>query len=241
MLKVAKRVMEEEGAEFVVTGEVLGQRPKSQHFKAMRQAAEESGLGDRLVRPLCARLLPDTWPVKQGWIRTGDLLALQGRGRHEQMALAVQYGVGEYPQPAGGCILTEKPYAARVRDAFHHLGRDAVGVTQFRLFRHGRHFRLSEDLKLIVGRDQAENETLTEMAGDRLRLDPVDTMGPTALIEGNPSQEDLERCAALVARYCDHTPGTRVRLRVAQEEAVREIEVVPLSPEDPRIAAWRID
>mgnify|MGYP000060268068 CR=1 FL=1 len=239
MLKVAKRVMVEEGAGFVVTGEVLGQRPKSQQLPAMRQAAEESGLGDRLVRPLSGRLLPESWPVKQGWIRAGDLLALQGRGRQEQMALARQYGIEQYPQPAGGCILVEKPYAARVRDAFDYLGRDAVGVTQFRLFRHGRHFRLSGDVKLIIGRDQAENERLTALAGDRFRVEPIEAMGPTALIEGEPNDQELDLCGALVARYSDHVPGVPLRLRVVRGEKAKEIEVMPMSPDDPRMDAWR--
>jgi len=128
MLRVAKRVMEEEGAHFVVTGEVLGQRPKSQHYKALLEAAEESGLGDRLVRPLSANLLPDTRPVKEGWIHRESLLAIEGRSRGMQVALAKELGIADYPQPAGGCLLVEKVYAARLRDAFDHQGRDAVGL-----------------------------------------------------------------------------------------------------------------
>ncbi|MBU1050522.1 hypothetical protein KKG90_10940, partial [Candidatus Bipolaricaulota bacterium] len=148
MLRIARRVMEENGAAFVVTGEVLGQRPKSQHYKALLQAAEESGLGSRLVRPLCAQLLPETFPVTEGWIKQSDLLAIQGRTRGEQMRLAASYGVSDYPQPAGGCVLIEKAYANRVRDAFSHLGKDVVGLTQFRLFGLGRHLRMDEDVKV---------------------------------------------------------------------------------------------
>jgi tRNA-uridine 2-sulfurtransferase len=240
MLKVAKRVMEAEGAEFIVTGEVLGQRPKSQQLKALMQAAEESGLGDRLVRPLSARHLPETWPVKLGWIREGDLLAFHGRSRQEQMALAAQYGILEYPQPAGGCILIEPTYAARVRDAFRHLGRDEVGVLQFRLFRYGRQFRLSETVKVIVGRHQAENEALTALAGDRMRVDPVDVMGPTSLIEGTPTEDELVLCFRLCARYCDHAPGDRVCMQGIRGDTERVISVDPLPADDPRIAAWRI-
>ena len=240
MLKIAKQVMEEEEAQFVVTGEVLGQRPKSQHFKALLQAAEESGLGDRLLRPLCARHLPDTLPVQEGWIQREDLLAIQGRSRQEQMRLAEEFGVSDYPQPAGGCVLIEKAYAKRVRDAFLHLGKDEVGLTQFRLFRYGRHFRISDDVKIIVGRNQQENEKLATLAQGRLRIDPLEVMGPTTLVEGLPTDEQLRLCCSLAARYCDHEAGVEVRLQVVSKEAEWVLNVIPLALDDPRILEWRI-
>ena len=240
MLKVAKRVMDEEGAQFVVTGEVLGQRPKSQHRSALLRAAEESGLGGRLLRPLCAQHLPETLPVKEGWIRQEDLLAIQGRSRHEQMKLAETLGVTDYPQPAGGCILIEKTYAARVRDAFDHLGVDAVDLTQFRLFHLGRHFRIAERVKLIVGRDQGENETLATFAEGRILLDPVDVPGPTSLIEGSPTEEQLALCGAIAARYCDHETDGPLRLRVIHGDSSDILTVRPLEQTDARISEWRI-
>jgi tRNA-specific 2-thiouridylase len=240
MLKIAKRVMEEEGALFVVTGEVLGQRPKSQHFKALLQAAEESGLGDRLLRPLCAQLLPDTLPVTEGWIQRDDLLAIQGRSRGAQMRLAEEFGVSDYPQPAGGCVLIEKAYAGRVRDAFGHLGKDDVGLTQFRLFGLGRHSRIAEDVKVIVGRNYEENEQLAMLSEGRLRIDPLDVMGPTSLVDGAPSEEQLLICCSLAARYCDHQAGIEVRLKVVSRDDERVLSVLPLSKDDPRILEWRI-
>ncbi|MFC2081624.1 hypothetical protein ACFLR0_00360 [Candidatus Bipolaricaulota bacterium] len=240
MLKVAKRVMEERGAQFVVTGEVLGQRPKSQHHGALLQAAEESGLGDRLLRPLCANLLPETLPVKQGWLKREDLLSIQGRSRQQQMALAKELGVDDYPQPAGGCVLIEKAYAARVRDAFDHVGRDVVGVDEFRLLRLGRHFRMSEGVKLIVGRNHDENQRLAGHAPGRLRLNPVDVMGPTALVEGAPSDDELQLCGQLVARYCDHAGRASIPLEVSSDSGQRTLDAAPLDADDPRIAHWRI-
>ena len=240
MLKIAKQVMEEEAAAFVVTGEVLGQRPKSQHYKALLQAAEESGLGDRLLRPLCAQLLPDTLPVIEGWIHRDELLAIQGRSRGAQMQLAEEFGVSDYPQPAGGCVLIEKAYAGRVRDAFGHLGKDEVGLTQFRLFHFGRHFRLAENVKVIVGRNHEENEQLARLSEGRLRIDPLDVMGPTTLVEGSPSDEQLQVCCALAARYCDHEAGVELRLKVASQDGERVLSVAPLSIDDPRILEWRI-
>jgi len=240
MLKVAKRVMEEREAQFVVTGEVLGQRPKSQHRRALLQAAEESGLGDRLLRPLCANLLPETLPVKEGWIRKADLFSIHGRSRQQQMELAKEFGVDDYPQPAGGCILIEKAYAARVRDAFDHVGRDTVDLDGFRLLMLGRHFRLSEDTKLIVGRNQEENERLAAYAHGRLRIDPADAMGPTALIEGSPSDQELRLACGLVARYSDHEDRGTIPMTVLSESGERTIEAAPLDPADPRIARLRI-
>jgi len=240
MLKIAKQVMEEEAAAFVVTGEVLGQRPKSQHYKALLQAAEESGLGERLLRPLCAQLLPDTLPVIEGWIHRDELLAIQGRSRGTQMQLAEEFGVSDYPQPAGGCVLIEKAYAGRVRDAFGHLGKDEVGLTQFRLFHFGRHFRLAENVKVIVGRNHEENEQLARLSEGRLRIDPLDVMGPTTLVEGSPSDEQLQVCCALAARYCDHEAGVELRLKVASQDGERVLSIVPLSIDDPRILEWRI-
>ena len=241
MFQVAKRVMEEEGAHFVISGEVLGQRPKSQHYKALLEVAEESGLGTRLVRPLSANLLPDTLPVERGWLRREDLLSIQGRSRNEQVALAARFGVVDFPQPAGGCLLTEKVYAARVRDAFSHTGKDNVGPAEFRLLSLGRHFRLSESVKVIVGRDERENAALAELAGGRVRIDPVDVMGPTILVEGTPSEADVALAGALGARYADHAGQGRVRLRVSQPGGDRVIDVEPLDPADPRLTAWRLD
>ena len=240
MLKIAGRVMEEEGAQFVVTGEVLGQRPKSQHHRALLRAAEESGLGDRLIRPLSANLLPDTLPVKEGWLRRADLLAIEGRSRKQQMALAKQLGVTGYPQPAGGCVLIEKAYTARVRDAFAHAGRENVDVEAFRLLKVGRHFRISDRAKAIVGRNEGENEALEGFVGGRIRIEAADVMGPTTLVEGDPSEDDLLLAAALTARYSDHAGRAAIPMAIVGRGQERTVDAVPLDDDDPRIAEWRI-
>jgi len=240
LLKVAKRVMEEEGAQFVISGEVLGQRPKSQQLREMMRVQEETGLGDRLLRPLSANLLPDTLPVKEAWLRREDLLSIHGRTRHEQMALAATFGITGYPQPAGGCLLTEKTYAARVRDAFDHLGRDRVDLEQFRLLRIGRHFRLSDDAKVIVGRNHTENTQLDAFAEGRTRLEPVAVMGPTSLVEGTPTAEEIALAASLAARYCDVDTGETVSFDVRDASGARTLDARALDADDPRISAWRI-
>jgi hypothetical protein len=242
MLRIGKRVMEDEGADFVVSGEVLGQRPKSQHYRALCDVAEESGLHDRLVRPLSANLLPETLPVREGWLRRDDLLSLSGRGRESQLALAAQFGIQDFPQPAGGCLLTEKAYGARVLDAFAHLGKNAVTREEFEILRVGRHFRLSEETKVIVGRDEGENEALTARAGGRILIEPsLGVMGPSSLVEGKPTEEELQLAASLAARYCDHGSDSRVAMEVTADGARRTIVVSPLDAADPRLSEWRIE
>jgi tRNA-specific 2-thiouridylase len=242
MLRVGQRVMEEENADFVVTGEVLGQRPKSQHYGALRDVAEESGLGERLVRPLSANLLPETLPVREGWLRREDLLSLRGRGREPQFALAAEFGIRDFPQPAGGCLLTEKAYAARVFDAFAHLGKDAVGEDEFSILCVGRHFRLSDRVKVVVGRDEGENEFLAGFAAGRiLVLPPPDVMGPSALIEGSPTEEELRVAASLVARYCDHEGDAPIEMDIVDNGTHRTVAAAPLEAADSRFTEWRIE
>jgi len=240
LLRIAKRVMEEEGAQFVITGEVLNQRPMSQHRSALDVVAEESGLSDRLLRPLCANLLPETLPVRMGWISRDDLYSFSGRSRREQVALAERLGITGYQQPAGGCLLTERVYAARLRDAFEHSDKKGMGIDQFRLLRFGRHFRLSERTKAIVGRNEGENEVLSGFSQGRILIEPIDLMGPTTLVEGEPTEEEILLAAALTARYADSEPGRPARFRVSADGSEREVSVIPLERDDPRIPSWRI-
>ncbi len=242
MLRIGKQVMEEEGADFVVSGEVLGQRPKSQHYGALCDVAKESGLGDLLVRPLSANLLPETLPVREGWLRREDLLSVRGRGREAQLALAAEFGIEDFPQPAGGCLLTEKAYGARVFDAFDHVGADAVGRAEFEILRVGRHFRLSERMKVVVGRDEGENAILVGYAGGRTLIDPpLSVMGPSSLVEGDPSEEELSLAASLAARYCDHAGTTPIAMDVTTKGERRTVVVAPLDAADPRLSEWRVE
>ncbi len=241
MLKAAKRVMEEEGAQFVVTGEVLGQRPMSQHRRSLELVAEESGLGDRLLRPLSANRLPDTLPVRKEWIQRDHLLDLCGRSRHEQIALAARLGITEYPQPAGGCLLLEKAFAARLNDAFAHIGKDVMTKEDFLLLRYGRQFRLSDCAKVIVGRNERENGILSGFAAGRIVIEPHDVVGPLSLVEGSPSRDEVLLSACLAARYCDHNNATTLSMRISRSGEEKIAEVAPLDSNDPRLLCWRID
>lgn len=241
MARTAGKVMEEEGASFAVTGEVLGQRPMSQHRRALDLVAAESGLGDRLVRPLSGRLLGPTLPERMGWVRREHWLDIQGRSRQRQLALAREWGLTEFGQPAGGCcLLLTRPYAVRVRDAFAARGRGALTQEDFALLRHGRHFRISPTVKTIVGRNEQENAILEGFANGRWAISFPTVPGPVALVEGDPAAEELELAACLAARYSDAPPGRPVTVRLAHNGETRELSVVPLSPSDPRIAQWML-
>ncbi len=241
MARKAGEVMAAEGASFVVTGEVLGQRPMSQHRRALDLVAEESGLGDRLVRPLSGRLLPATFPEKVGWVRREDWLDIQGKSRKRQLALAREGGLTEFVQPSGGCcLLLTKPYAARLRDAFATRGGANLTGEEFALLRFGRHFRLSPTVKVIVGRNESENAVLAEFSPGRWILAFPSVPGPVALVEGPPTDEELELAARLAARYSDARPDEPVTVKLSHEDSVRELAVIPLTADDPRIAGWKL-
>jgi tRNA U34 2-thiouridine synthase MnmA/TrmU len=230
MLRKAKELMSEIGADFVVTGEVLGQRPMSQRPDTLRLIERQSGLDGLLLRPLSALLMDPSIPEQEGWVRREDLLAISGRSRRELLRLAEIKGVRGYATPAGGCLLTDPAFAPKVRDlithamlTLHEAGR--LGV--------GRHFRLDGGSKLIVGRNEDENNDLTETAeeSDRVLTTP-ECPGPTGILIGDASAADEETAARIVARYSDGRLAGRVKIRIRSRAGERVEEVSPLDPED---------
>jgi tRNA U34 2-thiouridine synthase MnmA/TrmU len=203
MLTKARQHMERVGADFVITGEVLGQRPMSQYWRTLQLLEKESGLDGLLLRPLSAKLLPPTVAEQEGWVDRDRLCGFSGRSRKPQMQLAEDMGLRGYPQPAGGCLLTDANVARRLRDAVHHTDPDTLGPEDMTLLATGRHFRVSEQAKCIVGRDEAENRYLDEVRRDRGRMAARDHMGPVTLVEGMPSESDVRMIARITARYSD--------------------------------------
>jgi len=201
MLKEAKKYAREIGASFVFTGEVLDERPMSQHYPALRVIEQESGLKGRLLRPLSARLLPATIVQKKGVIDGAKLMAIRGRSRKPQIALAREFGVTSYPSPAGGCLLTEAEFARRLRDLFQH--RKRCSVVDVALLRLGRHFRLGEN-KIIVGRNEKENKALVAgKAGSDYVFEAPDIAGPITLLQGRKTKKAIAVAAGLTAFYSD--------------------------------------
>ncbi len=207
MFRRAGQLMEAENYDFLFTGEVLGERPMSQNRKALVTVAETSGYADLIVRPLSAQLLAQTEVERKGLVDRQRLLALHGRGRKVQMALAEKYGITDYPTPAGGCLLTEKQFSLRLTDLLTHNSGD-VSVRDVEFLKEGRHFRLSERVKLVCGRNRTENLRVRELA----RLDDVvmsshGVPGPTAVLIGPADEDVLEVAASLVVRYSDLPTG----------------------------------
>ena len=241
MLGRAKKYMEEHDAQFVFTGEVLGQRPMSQYRKALDIVAEESGLGRLLVRPLSAKLLPATIPEENGWIQREKLAAISGRSRKEQYRLAEEIGVSVYSQPAGGCCsLADVSYGKKFRDLLNHREGDTIPtLDDVILLKVGRHFRPSDQMKVVVGRDEVENKFLERYADEkRAMLTSIDVVGPVTIAEGHLNSRELETAAAITARYADHEGAEKVRVKYELGELCGVLEVHPLKPE--QIDAWRI-
>lgn len=199
MLKKAREIMEKEGYGFIITGEVLGERPMSQRREALNMILRDSGLKGYLLRPLSAKLLEETVPEKEGIIDRNGLLAIKGRSRKPQMELAEKYGIKRIAQPAGGCLLTDPGFTARVKDLMAHGQLDDDNI---QLLKVGRHFRLDEKTKAVVGRDEKENDRLLGLKKEKdavLRL--VEDPGPYAILRGDISAENLQKAAALVAGH----------------------------------------
>jgi tRNA U34 2-thiouridine synthase MnmA/TrmU len=203
MFKKARRFMEECGASFIITGEVLSQRPMSQKRHQFKLIERESGLEGLVLRPLSAGRLEETVAEKMGWVDRNRLLRIAGRGRKEQFALAGQFGIQDYPCPAGGCLLTDPNFCRRLKDLMTY--KPDFNLSDIQLLKLGRHFRISPACKLIVGRNEGENNTLIGlgMNTDLIFMPSEGMAGPTALGSGNFSQEDKQTAAAIVKRYCD--------------------------------------
>ena len=227
-MKRAKEIAEQVGARGLATGEVLGQRPFSQRRSAMRLIERKAGVEGKVVRPLCAKLLPPSQLETEGTVDREKLYAIRGRGRKIQMKLAEEFGIKDYPPPAGGCLLTDPGYARRFFDAHEH-GELDLEMTQ--LLKIGRHFRINGH-KLIIGRNQHENELLEKFFSQWwILLEPKDIKGPSALLIIEADRETIELGAKIVARYCRTEEPIKVEAKFPEGKTLT-IEASPLPPEE---------
>lgn len=201
MLHLAGKTMEQIGAAFLLTGEVLGQRPMSQTRQSLYVVAKNSGYADYILRPLSAQLLDPIKAEREGLIDRRQLLDISGRGRKEQMRLADEFGIRRYPPPAGGCLLTDPMFSRRLRDLLAR--REDRQTRDYDLLKYGRHFRTPAGVKIIVGRNNADNEALRRLTENSdLIFNMAAYPGPYVLIPyGDESAKDF--AAALCVRYSD--------------------------------------
>jgi tRNA-uridine 2-sulfurtransferase len=222
MYEAAKDHMEAIGASYLVTGEVLSQRPMSQHRHALRTIEEESNLIGKVIRPLSAGKLPPSDAETSGFIDRSKLRSIAGRSRKEQLALAKEFGIQDPPNSAGGCLLTDPCFSKRVKDLFEHT--DGVPtLNDVELLKVGRHFRLSTDSKLIVGRNQSENEMMKILClGDDFSLEAIEFTGPLGILrikKDSDLRNDLMPIAGgIVGRYSDAPRGQIVKLTVFHQQ-----------------------
>jgi tRNA-uridine 2-sulfurtransferase len=233
MLAKAKELAKEIKADFVFTGEVVGQRAICQNKRSLKQIEKAVGLDGRLLRPLSAKLLDPTIPELTGLVRRERLLDLKGRSRRRQIRLAHEFGIFDYPIPGAGCMLLDKNFAARARDA---VQQDQLVLPEVELLKYGRHFRLDSGAKVVVGRNEAENKRLEELArADDVLCKPGEVMGPVAILRSHKkTKKDTEITARICARYSDAPAGKSLKLSCAG----KGVSVKPYKDED--FAIWRV-
>ncbi len=241
MVDKAHEWLEAHGFDFIITGEVIGQRPMSQRKDTMPVVARDSGAGDRLVRPLCARNLPPTLPELEGWLDRDKLFGFNGRSRKPQMALAAQYGFEGYAQPAGGCcFLTDKQYSVKLEDLWKTRGTREYDLDDIMLLKVGRHLRPRADFKVIVGREEGENRFMEGYRKRFVHMIPVSHVGPLVLLDGEIDDAAIELAARLTARFSKGRDAELVTVEVNNREGgSRRLDVAPI-PADDIPAAWYI-
>ena len=241
MVRKAHQWMREHGFDFIVTGEVIGQRPMSQRRDTLPVVQRESGVEDLLLRPLCAKNLPETLPEREGWVDRERLYGFSGRSRKPQMALAASFGIEGYAQPAGGCcFLTDAAYSAKLADLWRSRGERRYDLDDIMLLKVGRHLRPNPRFKVIVARDAGETRYLQGYRQRFVHLEMTSHSGPLALVDGEATRADLELAARITARYGQGREADRVAFRVQRPEGGSfDLEVVPLAP-DAIPAAWHV-
>ncbi|NOZ11950.1 MAG: tRNA (5-methylaminomethyl-2-thiouridylate)-methyltransferase [Gammaproteobacteria bacterium] len=241
MVRKANEWVNAHGFDFIITGEVIGQRPMSQRRDTMPVIAQESGAEDRLLRPLCAKLLPETLPEREAWVDRDALYDFNGRSRKPQIALAKQFGIEDYAQPAGGCcFLTDEKYSDKLRDLWATQGEKRYEIDDIMLLKVGRHLRPRPNFKLIIGRDSGENNYLKGYRHRFTYMYGTSHNGPLVLIEGQTSDSDLELAARITARFGQGRDADNVHIDVVEQTgSPRHFEVTPLTSNEMQ-EAWYI-
>jgi len=234
MVDKAREWIEEHGFDFIITGEVIGQRPMSQRKDTMQVIARDSGAEDRLVRPLCAKNQPVTMPETRGWLDRDQLYGFNGRSRKPQMELAEKFGFEDYAQPAGGCcFLTDKQYSVKLADLWATRGTREYDLDDIMLLKVGRHLRPRPNFKIIVGREEGENRFLEGYRKRYVHMIPRSHSGPLVLLDGELTAGDIELAARLTARFSKGRDAEQVTIEVNPMDAdAYRFDVLPLTADE---------
>ncbi len=241
MVRKAYEWTQQHGFDFIITGEVMGQRPMSQRKDTMPVVQRESGAGDLLLRPLCARRLPPTLPEREGWVDRDKLFDFTGRSRKPQMALAKQFGFTDYATPAGGCcFLTDKAYSDKLVDMWQHRSSRDYQLDDIMLLKVGRHLRPRPHFKMIISREEGEGKFLEGYRKQYIHLRSHSHGGPLVLIDGEVNQDDIYLAARIAARYGQGRKAEQVEIEVISPDEQQQILIVQPLEEDEIPSEWHI-
>ncbi|MCK5075225.1 MAG: tRNA 4-thiouridine(8) synthase ThiI, partial [Calditrichia bacterium] len=240
MINKAKEIMEEKNAHFVYTGEVSGQRPMSQNLQTLKRIENESILDRLLLRPLSAKHLPVTIAEEKGWVDREKLLDIHGRSRVVQIELAQKYGIMDYEQPAGGCILTDQSYGLRMKDLLDHNKGQNPDWREIELLSGGRVFRLSEDTKIVVGRNESDNTYLENYADSYPYLEVDEVYGsPITMILGPVSEKRIEMAAGITVAYSSAPKDIPVEVNLTHPGKA-SVKIIAEAIEKDEFFKWKI-
>lgn len=217
MFSKAGEVLKDKGFDFLFSGEVLGQRPKSQNKNSLRYVEKNSGFDGQILRPLSAKLLPETLVEQKGMVDREQLMNISGRSRKIQMQMAREFGVKEYPAPAGGCLLTDKIFSSRLKDLMNT--QKNFNARELYFLKYGRHFRLDSKTKVIAGRSKNDNKHLLNYfdKDKDILLKHVKLPGPDVILTGDPTPENIQTAAGICASYTKSKPGETAGIKVGEK------------------------
>jgi len=232
MFSMAGQTLEDKGFDFLFSGEVVGQRPKSQNKNSLRYVEKNSGFQGLILRPLSAKLLTPTIVEQNGMVDRKKLLNISGRSRKIQMQMAKDFGIKEYPSPAGGCLLTDKIFSKRLKDLMET--RKSIEKNELHLLTHGRHFRLDPKTKVIVGRSEQDNKNLIQYLNEDkdILLKHASLPGPDVILTGDASQQNIETAALILSGYTKSKPGEKASIKVVKQQKETIISVKTIKSQE---------
>ncbi len=228
MFREAAELMSQYKVDFLISGEVLGQRPMSQRKDALNSVVKLSNIKDLIVRPLSQKLLTDTLPIREGWVDKEKMLDIQGRNRKRQIDMANDLGIKSFQTPAGGCLLTDESFSIRLRDLIEH---NMLELNFIEFLKIGRHFRLNDDVKVIISRKEKENEMISQIVKNELILKTNSIPGPLGVINSkrNPSNEEISLAASILLRYNNKVQNGAEVVFGNQFQLIHKIKVLKIN------------